>query len=164
MTQQIVNNSLFVVGFGGSTRPGSSGERMVRGVLAEASDLGARTRMFGGTELAALPHYCPEQPTRSAEQQEFVEAVRCADGLVIGSPGYHGGVSGLVKNAIDLLEDLNNDQRVYFSDRAVGLVVVAAGWQACGCHPSGTAGHRTCHAWLANARGHCREYRGAKTV
>lgn len=124
--------SPFIVGFGGSTRSGSSGERLVRGVLAEAERLGATTRMFGGPELAALPHYSPEEPVRSEEQTEFVEAVRKADGLVIGSPGYHGGVSGLVKNAIDLLEDLKDDRRVYFSERAIGLVVVAAGWQACG--------------------------------
>jgi FMN reductase len=121
-----------LVGIGGTTRVGSSGERIVRAVLAEAEALGAETRMFGGGELAALPHFAPEAPERSPEQRAFVEAVRQADGLVIGSPGYHGGVSGLVKNAIDLLEDLREDSRSYFDQRAVGLVVVAAGWQACG--------------------------------
>lgn len=121
-----------IVGIGGSTRPGSSGERIVRRVLDQTERLGATTRMFGGPALAELPHYCPEQPQRNAAQSELVEAVRAADGLVIGSPGYHGGVSGLVKNAIDLLEDTREDGRVYFSERPVGLVVVAAGWQACG--------------------------------
>jgi FMN reductase len=38
----------------------------------------------------------------------------------------------LVKNAIDLLEDLREDTRSYFDGRAVGLIVTAAGWQACG--------------------------------
>lgn len=122
----------FIVGIGGSTRAGSSGERIVRCVLEETEALGATTRMFGGPDLAALPHFTPEDPTRNGPQAEFVDAVRRADGLVIGSPGYHGGVSGLVKNAIDLLEDLRDDRRVYFSERPVGLVVVAAGWQACG--------------------------------
>lgn len=121
-----------IVGIGGTTRPGSSGERMVRAVLSEVETLGAQTRMFGGAELAALPHFAPESPARTPAQREFVEAVRQADGLVIGSPGYHGGVSGLVKNALDLLEDLREDARVYFDGRAVGLVVVAAGWQGCG--------------------------------
>lgn len=51
---------------------------------------------------------------------------------MIGSPCYHGGISGLVKNAIDLLEDLRLDQRPYLDGRAVGLVVVAGGWQAGG--------------------------------
>jgi FMN reductase len=121
-----------IVGFGGTTRPGSSGERMVAAVLAATAELGAQTKLFGGAALAALPHFAPENPDRTPEQREFVEAVRAADGLVIGSPGYHGGVSGLVKNAIDLLEDLRSDARVYFDGRAVGLVVSAAGWQAGG--------------------------------
>ncbi len=121
-----------IVGFGGTTRPGSSGERMVAAVLAATAELGAEARLFGGAALAALPHFAPENPERTPEQREFVEAVRAADGLVIGSPGYHGGVSGLVKNAIDLLEDLRSDARVYFDGRAVGLVVTAAGWQAGG--------------------------------
>ncbi|MQP68231.1 NADPH-dependent FMN reductase [Niveispirillum sp. SYP-B3756] len=121
-----------IVGFGGTTRPGSSGERMVAAVLAATAELGAQTTLFGGAALAALPHFAPENPDRTPEQREFVEAVRAADGLVIGSPGYHGGVSGLVKNAIDLLEDLRSDARVYFDGRAVGLVVTAAGWQAGG--------------------------------
>lgn len=121
-----------IVGFGGTTRPGSSGERMVAAVLAATEQLGAETRLFGGASLAALPHFAPENPGRTVEQIEFVEAVRKADGIVIGSPGYHGGVSGLVKNAIDLLEDLRTDARVYFDGRAVGLIVTAAGWQAGG--------------------------------
>lgn len=121
-----------IVGFGGTTRPGSSGERMVAAVLAATEQLGAETRLFGGAALAAMPHFAPENPGRTVEQIEFVETVRKADGIVIGSPGYHGGVSGLVKNAIDLLEDLRTDARVYFDGRAVGLIVTAAGWQAGG--------------------------------
>ena len=57
--------------------------------------------------------------------------MRQADGTLLASPGYHGGVSGLVKNAIDLLEDLRGDSRVYLDGRAVGCIVTAAGWQGC---------------------------------
>lgn len=121
-----------IVGIGGTTRPGSSGERVVRAVLSACAAQGADTQMFGGAELATLPHFAPENPDRTEAQRTFVDAVRRADGIVIGTPGYHGGVSGLVKNAIDLLEDLSRDERVYFDQRAVGLVVTAAGWQACG--------------------------------
>lgn len=121
-----------IVGIGGTNRAGSSSERLVRAVLAQTEILGARTTMIGGLELLALPHFAPEEPSRTSEQASFVNAVRSADGLVIGSPGYHGGVSGLVKNAIDLLEDTNRDERAYFDGIAVGLVVSAAGWQAGG--------------------------------
>lgn len=121
-----------IVGIGGTFRANSSSELLVRGVLAECSALGADTQMFNGAALARLPHFNPAEPARSAEEMALVEAVRGCDGLVIGTPGYHGGYSGLVKNAIDLLEDLRNDRRVYFDGRAVGLAVSAAGWQACG--------------------------------
>ncbi len=36
-----------------------------------------------------------------------------------------------MKNAIDLLEDLRGDSRVYLDGRAVGCIVTAAGWQGC---------------------------------
>jgi FMN reductase len=124
--------AMSIVGIGGTIRPNSSSERMARAVLAAAARRGAATRMFGGAHLQALPHFAPERLERSREQIELVEAVRAADGIVICSPGYHGGVSGLVKNAIDLLEDLRDDRRSYLDSRAVGLIVVAAGWQACG--------------------------------
>lgn len=121
-----------IVGLGGTTRANSSGEKAVRAVLARTEALGARTLMFGGPELSALPHFAPESPDRTPEQIALIEAVRQADGLVIGTPGYHGGISGLVKNAIDLLEDLREDERSYFEGRAVGCIVTAAGWQAGG--------------------------------
>ena len=52
-----------------------------------------------------------------------------ADGILLGSPGYHGGVSGLVKNALDYTEDMRGDERPYFDGRPVGAVATGAGWQ-----------------------------------
>lgn len=121
-----------VVGIGGTLRAGSSSERLARAVLAACEARGAEVRMFDGPHLARLPHFDPATPDRSAAEAELVEAVRTAHALVIASPGYHGGVSGLVKNAIDLLEDLRGDARPYFDGRPVGLIVSAAGWQAGG--------------------------------
>lgn len=121
-----------IVGIGGTTRPGSTSERLTRAVLALAEAEGARTRMFAGPDLVRLPHFTPDSIERTAEQAALVEAVREADGVVIGTPGYHGGVSGLVKNAIDQLEDLREDSRPYLDGRPVGLIVTAGGWQACG--------------------------------
>ena len=122
----------FIVGFGGTTRAHSSSERLVATVLAEIEALGGQTVLFGGEKLAALPHYAPEHPQRTAGQAEFIEAIRRADGIVIGSPSYHGGISGLVKNAIDLVADLQKDRRVFFDGRPVGLIVAAGGWQGAG--------------------------------
>lgn len=121
-----------IVGLGGTLRQASSSERLVRAVLAACEDMGADSWMFDGPTLAELPHFNHELSDRTPGESALVEAVRQCDGLVIGTPGYHGGYSGLVKNAIDLLEDLRQDSRVYFGGRPVGLVVSAAGWQACG--------------------------------
>ena len=121
-----------IVGIGGTRRACSSSELLVRAVLDACSARGAETEMFDGQRLAGLPHFNAEDSARSEAEAEFVEAVRQADGIVIGTPGYHGGVSGLVKNAIDLLEDIRDDRRPYFEGRPVGLIVSAAGWQAGG--------------------------------
>lgn len=121
-----------IVGIGGATRPDSGTERALRAALSQAEKLGARTRLFGGAELNTLP-LCDAQSAGSGTAwNPLVEAVRAADGLIIASPGYHGSISGLVKNALDGLEALRSDARPYLEGRAVGLIVTADGWQAGG--------------------------------
>jgi FMN reductase len=121
----------FIVGIGGTTRPGSSTESALRTALRFAEEMGARTELFGGEALSTLDVYSPEARERSPAQRAIVEAVRQADAVIFASPGYHGGVSGLVKNAIDLLEDTRADGRVYLDGMPVGCIVTAAGWQGC---------------------------------
>ncbi|MGH8778407.1 NADPH-dependent FMN reductase [Paraburkholderia sp.] len=121
-----------VIGIGGTTRAASSTERALGFALRGAQEAGARTRLFGGEFLHSLPHYAPESTQRTAGQLELIEAVREADALIIATPGYHGGVSGLVKNALDMLEELRADERPYLDGRAVGCIVTAYGWQAAG--------------------------------
>ena len=121
-----------VVGIGGTTRAASSTERALGFALRGAEKAGARTRLFGGTFLHSLPHYAPESEARTDGQLELIEAVRAADAVILATPGYHGGVSGLVKNALDTLEDLRADGRPYLDGRAVGCIVTAYGWQAAG--------------------------------
>ncbi|HEY4358599.1 MAG TPA: NADPH-dependent FMN reductase [Acidobacteriaceae bacterium] len=122
----------FVVGIGGTTVEGSSTERALSIALRGAELAGARTRMFGGPFLASLPFYQPKSTERTSEEHEFVAAVRQASGIILASPGYHGSVSGLVKNALDLIEETAKDSRPYLNDLPVGIVVTAYGWQAIG--------------------------------
>jgi FMN reductase len=121
-----------VVGIGGTTRASSSTERALALALDGAQQAGARTRLIGAELLQRLPHYAPEKPALTDAQHELIEVVRAADALVIATPGYHGGVSGLVKNALDTLEALRADERPYLDQRAVGCIVTAYGWQAAG--------------------------------
>ncbi|MGU1062094.1 NADPH-dependent FMN reductase [Pseudomonas aeruginosa] len=124
--------SPFIVGIGGTTRPGSSTEQALALALAAAERQGARTQLFGGAQLVALPHYLTDAAKASAEGQALVEAIRAADGIVIASPGYHGSISGLVKNALDYIEETSKDTRAYLDGLPVGLIVTAWGWQATG--------------------------------
>ena len=121
-----------IVGLGGSVRPDSTSETALAAALGAAEALGARTLLFGGAFMAGLPVYDPHDPRRHAERDRFLAAVAAADGFIVATPGYHGSISGLVKNALDSLEGLRDDRRPYFDGRAVGCVVAATGWQACG--------------------------------
>lgn len=121
-----------IVGIGGTVRTPSSSERVLMAALAAAKAAGARTELFGGEILSKLPIYNPNDAQHPPERTALVEAVRRADGIIVSTPGYHGSLSGLIKNALDSLEPLRNDVRPYLDGRAVGCIVVADGWQACG--------------------------------
>jgi len=99
----------------------------MRHVLAAAERAGARTKLISGPALE-LPMYQPENPERSEAARDLVAHLALADGIILGSPGYHGSISGLVKNALDYAEDLRTDARPYFSGRAVGCIAAAGGW------------------------------------
>lgn len=107
---------------------GSQSDRVLRAVLGAARERGADVRVFSGHDLGLPPYH--SGAALPAGAHDYVAAVRRADALVISSPGYHGTVSGLVKNALDYLEELRGDERPYLDGRAVALVAVARGWQA----------------------------------
>jgi FMN reductase len=125
-----VSHRLHVVGLGGTVRPGSSSEQALRIAVARAEALGATSRVFAGAELAQLPMYSPEAGDGGPVARELVDELRRADGVIVTSPGYHGSISGLVKNALDYTEDMRADPLPYLADRSVGLIVTAYGWQA----------------------------------
>ena len=128
MTDRTAAKGLYIVAIGGASHAGSSTERALRLALSVAEAAGAETDLFTGADIN-LPVYAPESAERGPQARRLVEAMRRADGFLIGSPAYHGGLSGLVKNAIDYAEDLKDDERPYFDGRAVGCIATAAGWQ-----------------------------------
>jgi len=120
-----------IVGLGGTPRPGSTSECALRIALERARDAGAETHMLSGRDLI-LPAYDPSQPERTVQASRLIDLLRKCDGVLIASPGYHGSVSGLLKNALDYIEDMRTDEQVYLDGRAVGCIVCAHGWQATG--------------------------------
>jgi FMN reductase len=121
--------TLTVAGIGGSIRTDSQSERALRMVLAGAEAAGAQTVAITGTDLV-LPFYDPALAERTAAASRLVQTLRSVQGVVLVSPGYHGTVSGLVKNALDYIEDLHDEPLPYLDGRAVGCVALANGWQA----------------------------------
>lgn len=121
----------FIVGVGGMPRSGSSSEKALAISLRAAVAAGAETLLIAGPELN-LPMYNPGDAHRTEAARRLIEAFRRCDGIVIASPGYHGSVSGLIKNALDYVEDMRSDPRIYFDGVAVGCIACAAGWQAAG--------------------------------
>lgn len=119
-----------IVGLGGTGSATGSTERILRQALNAAEEAGAETLFFDGKALD-MPMYS-YGGVRSDPALAMISALRRADGIIIASPGYHGTVSGLIKNALDYVEDMAKDERVYFEGRAVGLIAVASGWQATG--------------------------------
>ena len=121
-----------IIGIGGTIRSNSSTEKALKVALAAVEAGGGETRLLGGEFLASLPIYNPQPGGPTPEQKVLTDAVRGADGFIVASPGYHGSISGVVKNALDTLEGLRDDARPYFTGRAVGCVITAEGWQAAG--------------------------------
>lgn len=118
----------FIVGMGGTIRANSSTERALRLSLSAAERLGCRTLLLSGADID-FPNYRPELREKFPAAERLVAALREADGVIIGSPGYHGGISGLVKNALDYLEEMSKDKRPYLDGRPVGCIATGAGWQ-----------------------------------
>jgi FMN reductase len=126
---ELVSRQPLIVGLGGTLRSNSSTERALRHCLSAVERRGGRTLLFAGEDID-LPMYNPHDESRTDRATALVAALRDADAVVVGSPGYHGGVSGLVKNALDYIEDLRGDARVYLDNTPWGCISCAYGWQA----------------------------------
>jgi FMN reductase len=85
------------VGLGGTLRANPPTERAMRHWMTGVERQAGQTMLFCGEELD-LPTYGPHQPSRTSEAVALLDALRKADAVIVGSPGYHGAVPGLVTN------------------------------------------------------------------
>jgi FMN reductase len=126
---RVANGRPLILGLGGTVRPNSSTEMALRSSLNAARNAGADTLILAGADLD-LPHYSPASSARTDRAIRLVRLIGQCDGIIIASPGYHGSISGLIKNALDYTEDLRDGPRVYFDGIAVGCIACSYGWQA----------------------------------
>ncbi|WP_110048084.1 NADPH-dependent FMN reductase [Nocardiopsis sp. L17-MgMaSL7] len=115
-----------VVGVCGSLYGGST-EAALRVALNGAAEHGAQTELLVGSDLE-LPPYSPSM-VGSDNVTRLLKAMTGADAIVLASPAYHGSISGLLKNALDCVEELGSHDPPYLDGKAVGCVSVGAGVQ-----------------------------------
>jgi FMN reductase len=114
-----------VVLIGGSLRAGSVSADALAACDMLARGRGATTTVLRAADLV-LPLYEPDVELRTPQARRLVDAIRAADAIVIATPTYHGGMSGLLKNCLDYVEDTAKDEAAYLDGRVVGCVAV--GW------------------------------------
>jgi FMN reductase len=117
-----------VLGIGGSTRRGSKSLTLLEAALAAAAAAGASVKLADARAMG-LPIFdedlaVDDYPPSLAD---LLAAVREADAYILCSPTYHGTVSGGVKNALDALNVLNDDEPSYFGGKPVALMALGGG-------------------------------------
>ncbi len=99
MAEQGVKDVLRVVAFAGSLRRGSFN----RALLDAARELAPGRMTISRIEIGDLPFYNADVEAEGdpAAVVEFKAAIRAADGVLIATPEYNDGVSGVLTTAID---------------------------------------------------------------
>jgi FMN reductase len=116
-----------VVVLSGSLAPRSRTDRLARWCADECLRRGATIDLFPGASLE-FPFYRPRR-VDGFGVTEFLAALVRADGVILVSPTYHGTPSGLLKNALDYVNEIDDDARPYLDGRAVGCIALASGVQ-----------------------------------
>ncbi|MGW6912946.1 NADPH-dependent FMN reductase [Kitasatospora sp. NPDC054939] len=111
-----------ILGLGGSMRPASTSQVLLRRALAVLDADGCRTALLDLRELD-LP-FCngdKQDPWPSRPDVKLLrEEVRAADGIILAGPEYHGTVGGALKNALDLLDFEHVEGKVFGAISALG--------------------------------------------
>ena len=114
-----------IVGIGGSTRKGSKTLIMLKAALRMADDEGAIAILADVRELD-LPLYDDDKPLDAYPESlaRLIEVCRAADAFIFASPTYHSTITGAVKNVLDFLNFLWNEDAPYLQGKPVGLMAL----------------------------------------
>lgn len=110
-----------IVGITGSLRNSSYTFQALETAVQRVEALGAEVEIIDLREMN-LP-FCdggdeyPDYP----DVEKLRNTVKAADGLILATPEYHGSVSGVIKNALDLMSF------EHLSDKVTGLISVLGG-------------------------------------
>ncbi len=116
-----MNSMIKVVGIIGSLRQGSYSALALKEAVNRVQALGATVDILDLREMQ-LP-FCnggdeyPDYP----DVEILREKVKAADALILATPEYHGSVSGVMKNALDLMSF------EHLSGKVTGMISVLGG-------------------------------------
>jgi FMN reductase len=135
---------VLVAGICGSLRRDSYTRRAVRIALRGAQEVGAETRLIDLRDYHLV--FCDGNEDESTLHEDVFKLRReisQAQGIILGTPEYHGGFSGVLKNALDLM---GFDE---IEGKMIGLVGVSGGslGAANALNSLRTIG-RALHAWV----------------
>src|SRR3954453_8729251 len=105
-----------IVGISGSLRAGSYTRRAVETALAGAEEAGAATQLIDLRDYNLVFRAGKDESGFPPDVFRLREEVKQSDGVILGTPEYHGGLSGVIKNALDLM---GFDE---FEGKMIGLV------------------------------------------
>ncbi len=136
--------SIQIVGICGSLRAGSHTRMALRIALEGAKEVGAETKLIDLRDYGLI--FCDGKEDESGYPPgvgKLRREVRAAEGIILATPEYHGGFSGVLKNALDLM---GFDE---FEGKMVGLVGVSGGRMGAvdALNTLRNIG-RTLHAWV----------------
>jgi len=142
--KKTTDSNILVAALCGSIRPGSFTKMALEIALRGAAEIGAETKIIDLNDYELV--FCSGKKDVSLYPPDVLRLrsdIKKAQGLIIGTPEYHGSFSGVLKNAIDLM---GFDE---FSGKMVGLIGVAGGrLGAINALNSLRNIGRTLHAWV----------------
>lgn len=109
-----------IVGIGGSLRAGSYSQMALNVAADRVLALGAEVEVLDLRSFN-LPFCDGENDYRDhLDVERLRNAVKEADGLILATPEYHGSLSGVLKNALDLMSFEHLDGKVVGSISVLG--------------------------------------------
>jgi len=138
-----MDGKMRVVGICGSLRKGSHTRRALAVALRGAADAGADTQLIDLRDYKLV--FCDggDSDDVPPDVLRLREEVKRAQGIILATPEYHGGYSGVLKNALDLM---GFDE---FEGKMIGLVGVSGGGMgAFGALSALRSVGRALHAWV----------------
>jgi FMN reductase len=119
-----------ILGIGGGVSERSRSRGALDSALLLAQAAGAETVMADVRTLA-LPIYNGDWPVERypASLAWLLDEVRRADAYIFCSPTFHGTITGAVKNVLDALDYLIDDDPPHLGGKVVGLMALGGGAQ-----------------------------------